>query len=74
MKKHSVPNWGQSVLARAVGLEPANVAVSHEDDRNISYIQYQPYMEITVGKADGAVVASSITGASVNGREVCSRL
>ena len=55
-KKFTVPNWGQALIARAVGLDPANVAVEHEDDRNISFVQYLPHKSFLVCKVDGVVI------------------
>ena len=55
-KKYAVPNWAQAVLAQAVGLDPANVSVAHEDDRTISFQQYQPYCTVLIGKVDGSVI------------------
>ena len=61
-KKYIPPNWHQALIARAVGLDPDKVAVEHEDDRNISFLQFQPRKTIVVGKIDGSWVASSQTG------------
>lgn len=55
-KKFSVPNWSQSILATAIGLNPKNVAVEHEDDRCIVFQQYMPHCTVTVGKIDGTVI------------------
>ena len=56
MKKFSVPNWGQAVIARAVGLDPKNVSVEHDDDRCIVFLQYMPHRTVTVEKIDGTVI------------------
>ena len=59
-KKFSVPNWSQSILATAIGLNPKNVAVEHEDDRTITFVQYQPHRSVLVGKIDGTVIKSEV--------------
>lgn len=53
--KYTVPNWYQSLIARAAGLEPKDVSVGHEDDTRITFLQYQPHKEIIVEKATGEV-------------------
>ena len=55
-KKFSVPNWSQSILAKAIGLDPENVAVEHEDDKCIVFLQYMPHIVVTVGKIDGTTI------------------
>ena len=62
MGKCSVPNWSQALIAQAVGLDLDNVAVEHEDDRTISFLQFQPRKSIAVGKIDGTWVVSCQTG------------
>lgn len=57
-KKYTPPNWNQKLIAQAVGLDPKNVTVAHEDDRNISFLQYTPRKFVLVCKVDGAVVES----------------
>ena len=59
-KKFTVPNWGQALIAKAVGLDPSNVAVEHEDDRTITFVQYQPHRSVLVGKIDGTVIKSEV--------------
>ena len=54
-KKFSVPNWGQSALAKAAGLDPKNVAVEHEDERVIAFVQFVPHCSVLVGKTDGTM-------------------
>ena len=61
-KKHSVPNWAQSLIAKAVGLDPDKVVVEHEDDRHISFLQFQPRKTILVGKTSGTQVVTCTTG------------
>lgn len=56
--KFSVPNWAQALIARGAGLDPDNLAVRHEDDRNIAYLQYMPRKDILVCKVDGTVIIS----------------
>lgn len=56
--KCAVPNWGQAQLARAVNLDPNNLVVSHEDDRNISFLQHNPRKQILVNKITGQVIES----------------
>ena len=55
-KKFAVPNWAQSILARAVGLDPGTVSVEHEDDQTIVFMQYEPHCSLLVGKAEGKVI------------------
>ena len=57
-KKYTVPNWGQKAIARALDLDPNNIAVEHEDDRLIAFVQYSPREQILVSKADGTVIRS----------------
>lgn len=54
-KKFTVPNWSQSILAKAVGLDPKNVSVEHENEQCIVFLQYMPHRTVTVGKIDGTV-------------------
>ena len=56
--KYTVPNWAQEIIARAVGLDPSNVAVGHENDRYITFLQYMPHKEFLVCKQDGVVIPS----------------
>lgn len=58
--KFTVPNWSQALIARSVGLDPDNVAVSHEDDRNISFLQYKPRREYLVCKTDGILIEKKV--------------
>lgn len=53
--KYTVPNWYQSLIARAAGLEPNGVSVGHEDDTSITFLQYMPHAEIVVDKVTGKV-------------------
>lgn len=57
-KKFSVPNWGQALIAQALGLDPKNVAVEHDDDINITFLQYLPREQIQVCKVTGNVIKS----------------
>ena len=52
---YPVPNWAQAIIARAVNLDPNKVAVEHENDRNISFLQYNPRKKVSVSKVDGSV-------------------
>lgn len=54
-KKYTVPDWGQATIARAAGLDPKKLAVEHEDDRKIIFLQYLPRKTIRVSKKDGSV-------------------
>ena len=54
----SVPNWAQALIARNAGLNPDKVAVRHEDDRNIAFLQYDPRQDVLVCKVDGTVIVS----------------
>ena len=51
--KYTVPNWYQSLIARQVGLDPADVAVGYEDDARITFLQYKTRKEIVVEKKTG---------------------
>ena len=51
--KYTVPNWAQSLLAKASGLDPAGVAVEMENDALIIFLQYMPHKRIMVSKKDG---------------------
>lgn len=55
-KKYTVPNWAQSLMASAAGLDPDNVAVRFEDDTKIDFVQYMPRREFLVCKATGDVI------------------
>lgn len=57
-KKFTVPNWGQALIAQALGLDPKNVAVEHDDDLHITFLQYLPRVQIQVCKATGTVIRS----------------
>lgn len=49
----TVPNWAQALIAKAAGLDPDKVAVRHENDRHIVFLQHMPRREILVNKVDG---------------------
>lgn len=53
--RYTVPNWAQAIIARAVNLDPNMVGVKHENDRNITFLQYNPRKEISISKVDGSV-------------------
>lgn len=53
----NVPNWSQALIAKSVGLDPKKVAVRHEDDRNIAFLQYTPHREILVDKTTGKTIS-----------------
>lgn len=57
-QKYSVPNWAQALIARGVGLDPDKVAVRNDNDRNISFLQYEPRRDIIVSKVTGEVTVS----------------
>ena len=54
---YSVPNWAQSQMAKAAGLDPTNVGVELENDNSITFLQYIPRKRILVSKADGSIIA-----------------
>ena len=62
--KYTVPNWAQSHLAKAVGLDPEKVAVEMENETMIVFLQYMPHKHILVSKKDGSVNQSSDTKTS----------
>ena len=55
-KKFAVPNFAQALIAKAIGLNPANVAVVHETDALITFLQYLPRKMFLVEKVDGTVI------------------
>lgn len=58
-KKFTVPNFAQALIAKAIGLNPANVAVVHETDASITFLQYLPRKMFLVGKVDGTMIDQS---------------
>ena len=54
---YSVPNWSQTQMALAAGLDPQNVGVEMENDHQIVFLQYMPRKRILVSKADGSITA-----------------
>lgn len=53
--KNSVPNWCQSLIAKAVGLDPGSIAVRLEDDMSIVLLEHKSRKEYIVNKTDGKV-------------------
>lgn len=53
---YTVPNWAQSQMAKAAGLDPAGVGVELENDTSIVFLQYLPRKRILVSKADGSII------------------
>lgn len=49
----TVPNWAQSQIAKAAGLDPEKVMVRMDNDRHIVFLQHMPRKEILVSKIDG---------------------
>ena len=54
---YMVPNWAQSQMAKAAGLDPTNVSVELENEQQIAFLQYMPRKRILVSKADGSIIA-----------------
>ena len=54
--RYKVPNWAQACLAKAAGLDPEKVAVEHDGDTTVTFLQYIPRKRILVSKADGSVI------------------
>ena len=54
---YTVPNWAQSQMAKAAGLDPTNVGVELENEHQIAFLQYMPRKRILVSKADGSIIA-----------------
>ena len=54
--RFTVPNWGQALIASAAKLDPKNVVVRNEDDRNICFLQHKPRKEFLVDKVTGNVL------------------
>lgn len=53
---YTVPNWAQTQMAKAAGLDPSNVGVELENDYQIVFLQYMPRSRILVSKADGSII------------------
>ena len=55
--KITAPDWNQSLIAKAVGLEPKSVSVRVDDDQSICFIDHKsrPRREVIVNKASGEV-------------------
>ena len=51
----TVPNWAQTQIAIAAGLDPSGLSVRHEDDRFIVFLQYTPHGEVKVSKISGEI-------------------
>ena len=56
----TVPNWNQSLIAQAVGLEPKSVSVRLDDDQSICFIDHKsrPRRELIVDKTTGEVTVA----------------
>lgn len=53
---YTVPNWAQTQMAIAAGLDPAILGVEMENDTTIVFLQYIPRKQILVSKADGSII------------------
>lgn len=53
--KYTVPNWFQSLIAKAIGLDPKGIAVRSDDDRSIVFLEHKPHREILVSKITGEI-------------------
>lgn len=54
--KFKVPNWGQALIANAVGLDPNAVVVRTEDDKNICFLHSKSQTEFVIDKTTGKMV------------------
>lgn len=54
--RYTVPNWAQTQMAIAAGLDPTNVGVEMENDTTIVFLQYMPRKRISISKADGSII------------------
>lgn len=55
-KKFKTPNWAQSLIAAAVKLNPDEIVVRTEDDKNICFQHSSTRTEIVVDKHTGKAV------------------
>ena len=50
-----MPNWGQALIAQAVGINPDSVVVRVDDDRSILFLELKTRAEYLVSKVTGEV-------------------
>ena len=53
--KYTVPNLFQSLIEKAIGLDPKGIAVRSDDDRSIVFLEHKPHREILVSKITGEI-------------------
>ena len=66
---YTIPNWAQALIAVAAGLDPENVVVGHENERNISFLQHNPRADIIVSKVTGEKSVMQAKYADRRGRD-----
>ena len=54
--RFSVPNWGQTVIAKAARLDPDGVVVRAEDESRIVFLENKSRKEYIVNKITGTVI------------------
>ena len=72
--KYMPPNWAQTLLAKAAGLDPEKVAVEMENDTVIVFLQYMPHKRITVSKKDGHALCAEETTAAKHTEQLTGQL
>lgn len=55
VSRFAVPNWAQRLIADAAGLQGRAIAVRHEDDRSILFLDHKTRDEYFVTKENGKV-------------------
>lgn len=55
MKKYTVPNWGQALIAKAKGLDPRELSVINDSDYLISFLEHKTRNNYLIDKRDGSV-------------------
>lgn len=54
--RFSVPNWGQTAIAKAARLDPDGVVVRAEDESRIVFLENKSRKEYIVNKITGSVI------------------
>ena len=55
VSRFAYPNWVQRLIADAAGLQGRAIAVRHEDDASILFLDHKTRDEYCVNKEDGKV-------------------
>ena len=56
--RFTIPNWGQELFARAIGLDPKGICVRLDNDQLIVFKEYKSGLEYMVSKSTGEVQKS----------------